>query len=60
MYDIDSSIVLAPELCLGLLTKAKETLPEMIVFVDETCCNTSQKEDGNVRKLEVILPKDCV
>jgi hypothetical protein len=42
----------------GKPTKYRMLKPENVVFVDETGCNTNQKEDGNVGGKLFILPVD--
>jgi hypothetical protein len=59
MYDFDGNVVDYPEICFGHPTKFKVIRPAQIVFVDETGCNTSQKEDGNVGGQQFILPSEC-
>jgi hypothetical protein len=59
MYDINGEEVNLHEQCFGRPTRYKVTRQEQIVFVDETGCNTSQKDDGNVGGQRFILPKEC-
>jgi hypothetical protein len=60
MFNIKGERVETPDLSFGRPTKYQVVRPEQIVFVDETGCNTSQKEDGNVGGQRFILPKECV
>jgi hypothetical protein len=43
----------------GLPSKYTLTLPEYLLFVDETGCNTNQLNDGKVGGEVFIMPKDC-
>jgi hypothetical protein len=43
----------------GLPSKYTHTLPEYLLFVDETGCNTNQLNDGKVGGEVYFIPKDC-
>jgi hypothetical protein len=56
MLDIDGNHVFDKEKMYGRPTMYVLTKPENVLFVNETGCNTNQKEDGHVGGCHFILP----
>jgi hypothetical protein len=57
-YDVDGNEVFNADDAFGRGTLYKVTNPERIVFVDETGCNTSQIDDGQIGGQLFIFPKN--
>lgn len=58
MFDKDGNIVTDQELMYGQPTKYVLTHPNNFIFVDETGCNTNQKNDGYVGGQRFVVPAD--
>ena len=58
MYDKSGNVVMDSSLMYGFPTKYHLDHPEMLIFVDETGCNTSQLSDGNIGGRKTIVPRN--
>jgi hypothetical protein len=57
-YNLNGVVVTDPANSFGRPTKYELTNPEMLVFVDETGCNTNQQTDGQIGGQNFVLPVD--
>jgi hypothetical protein len=58
MFDKDGNQTLDETQMFGRKTRYELTRPEQVLFVDETGCNTNQKDDGHIGGRLYVLPRD--
>ena len=58
MYDARGEITSDPALCAGKESFYELIAPNNVLLVDETGCNTNQKDDGPIGKEKMIVPTD--
>jgi hypothetical protein len=57
MYDVNGEVTTNVDEMYGRPSKYRMVKPENLVFVDETGCNTNQKDDGYAGGEQFVLPR---